>query len=75
MSAKPPRAGARDDASRATSPQRGPRLATELNRFRGTAPMDDDQAFLLLTEVRGAGASLGQRFRFERGSFLFPANN
>ncbi len=29
------------------------RLAAELQRFRGTAPMDDDQAFLLLTEVAG----------------------
>ena len=54
------------------------RLATELNRFRGGAEMDDDQAFLLLTEARvGAARSAdsdGQRFQFQHGSFLFPAN-
>ena len=54
------------------------RLATELNRFRGSAEMDDDQAFLLLTEAR-AGATRaterdGPHIQFERGSFLFPAN-
>ena len=26
------------------------RLSAELNRFRGAAPMGDDQAFLMLTE-------------------------
>jgi sigma-B regulation protein RsbU (phosphoserine phosphatase) len=55
------------------------RLATELNRFRGGVEMDDDQAFLLLTEARvtapRATGSDGPRFQFERGSFLFPANS
>jgi serine phosphatase RsbU (regulator of sigma subunit)/anti-sigma regulatory factor (Ser/Thr protein kinase) len=55
------------------------RLATELNRFRGSADMDDDQAFLLLTEARAdqvrAAAAGRQRFQFQRGSFLFPANS
>jgi serine phosphatase RsbU (regulator of sigma subunit)/anti-sigma regulatory factor (Ser/Thr protein kinase) len=55
------------------------RLATELNRFRGSAEMDDDQAFLLLTEARAdqvrAADSGRQRFQFQRGSFLFPANS
>jgi len=55
------------------------RLATELNRFRGGAEMDDDQAFLLLTEARTgqvrAADSGRQRFQFQRGSFLFPANS
>ena len=55
------------------------RLATELNRFRGDAEMDDDQAFLLLTEA-AAGAprsatSRGPRLQFQRGSFLFPASS
>jgi serine phosphatase RsbU (regulator of sigma subunit) len=54
------------------------RLATELNRFRGSADMDDDQAFLLLTEARvGANRSADSsrpRFQFQRGSFLFPTN-
>ena len=55
------------------------RLATELNRFRGSADMDDAQAFLLLTQAHvarepavGAGR---QRFQFQRGSFLFPTNS
>jgi sigma-B regulation protein RsbU (phosphoserine phosphatase) len=55
------------------------RLATELNRFRGTAAMDDDQAFLLLTEASPsaprADGSRGPHIQFQRGSFLFPANN
>jgi serine phosphatase RsbU (regulator of sigma subunit)/anti-sigma regulatory factor (Ser/Thr protein kinase) len=55
------------------------RLATELNRFRGNAEMDDDQAFLLLTEARAgqvrAPGSDQPRFQFQRGSFLFPANS
>jgi serine phosphatase RsbU (regulator of sigma subunit)/anti-sigma regulatory factor (Ser/Thr protein kinase) len=55
------------------------RLATELNRFRGNADMDDDQAFLLLTETRvdaaRANHAPGPRFQFQRGSFLFPANS
>jgi sigma-B regulation protein RsbU (phosphoserine phosphatase) len=54
------------------------RLATELNRFRGNAPMDDDQAFLLLTETSvGTGrpdGSRGPHIQFERGQFLFPAS-
>ncbi len=53
------------------------RLATELNRFRGTAPMDDDQAFLLLTEASGGAirsdGSRGPHIQFQRGQFLFPA--
>jgi serine phosphatase RsbU (regulator of sigma subunit)/anti-sigma regulatory factor (Ser/Thr protein kinase) len=55
------------------------RLATELNRFRGEADMDDDQAFLLLTEAcvgaKRSANSGRQRFQFQRGSFLFPANS
>jgi serine phosphatase RsbU (regulator of sigma subunit)/anti-sigma regulatory factor (Ser/Thr protein kinase) len=49
-------------------------LATDLNRFRGDAVMDDDQAFLLLTEEQ-SGASLGaaRPVQHSRGSFLFPA--
>ena len=54
------------------------RLAAELNRFRGSAPMDDDQAFLLLTEAAvGAarsGGSRAQHIQFRRGQFLFPAS-
>ncbi len=50
------------------------RLATELNRFRGDAEMDDDQAFLLFSEAHtAADRSAAPRFQFERGSFLFPA--
>ena len=51
------------------------RLATELNRFRGGTAMDDDQAFLLLTEaaVGAAGGNGGRGIQFQRGSFLFPA--
>ncbi len=53
------------------------RLTTELNRFRGNAPMDDDQAFLLLAET-SAGAprpdgSPGPAIQFQRGEFLSPA--
>jgi len=55
------------------------RLATELNRFRGNAPMDDDQAFLLLTEARIGGAHTngdrGPKLQFQRGSFLSPAGS
>jgi serine phosphatase RsbU (regulator of sigma subunit)/anti-sigma regulatory factor (Ser/Thr protein kinase) len=52
-------------------------LATELNHFRGDAAMDDDQAFLLLTED-GSGAArqaptTARRIRQRCGSFLFPA--
>ena len=54
------------------------RLATELNRFRGDALMDDDQAFLLMTEessgdVRRKPAT-SRRIQLRRGSFLFPAS-
>jgi serine phosphatase RsbU (regulator of sigma subunit) len=53
------------------------RLATELNRFRGEAVMDDDQAFLLLAEdgAERAKPATGHRMRHRRGSFLFPANS
>jgi serine phosphatase RsbU (regulator of sigma subunit) len=52
-------------------------LATELNHFRGDAAMDDDQAFLLLTED-GSGAArqaptTARRIRQRCGSVLFPA--
>jgi sigma-B regulation protein RsbU (phosphoserine phosphatase) len=51
-------------------------LASELNQFRGDAAMDDDQAFLVLTED-GTGsrqAPTSARRIFQRsGSFLFPA--
>jgi serine phosphatase RsbU (regulator of sigma subunit) len=52
------------------------RLATELNRFRGDTAMDDDQAFLVLTEEGGSkhAAPRGARHtRPHHGSFLFPA--
>lgn len=53
-------------------------LMAELNRFRGSTPMTDDQAFLLLTE-EGAPAArpatlTEPRIRLQRGAFLFPAN-
>lgn len=52
------------------------RLAIELNRFRGDAEMDDDQAFLLLAETHGpSGGAAARRLQFERGSFLFPARD
>jgi len=54
------------------------RLTTELNRFRGSAAMDDDQAFLLLTEAHvdaSPSADTGHpRLQFQSGSFLLPAN-
>jgi serine phosphatase RsbU (regulator of sigma subunit)/anti-sigma regulatory factor (Ser/Thr protein kinase) len=54
------------------------RLTTELNRFRGNAPMADDQAFLLLTDARvgatRASDSRGPKLQFQHGSFLAPAN-
>jgi serine phosphatase RsbU (regulator of sigma subunit) len=50
------------------------RLATELNRFRGDAEMDDDQAFLLLAEAHvTADRTAAPRLQFQSGSFLFPA--
>ncbi len=53
------------------------RLTNELNRFRGNAPMADDQAFLLLTETHPVSLHLpdsrGPRLQFKRGAFLFPA--
>lgn len=53
------------------------RLTTELNRFRGGAEMDDDQAFLLLTEASvgalRADGSRGPFIQFQSGQFLFPA--
>ena len=55
------------------------RLATELNRFRGGTGLDDDQAFLILTEARatpeGAAAPDRQRLQFQRGLFLSPADS
>lgn len=51
------------------------RLLTELNRFRGGAEMDDDQAFLLLAESHGTtDSTAAPRLQFQRGSFLFPAD-
>src|SRR6185436_1905529 len=54
------------------------RLATELNRFRGNAAMDDDQAFLLLTEASTGAArkdgSRGPSIQFQPGQFLFPVS-
>jgi serine phosphatase RsbU (regulator of sigma subunit)/anti-sigma regulatory factor (Ser/Thr protein kinase) len=50
------------------------RLATDLNRYRGDAVIDDDQAFLILTEERvGASPRAARPIRLRRGSFLFPA--
>jgi serine phosphatase RsbU (regulator of sigma subunit)/anti-sigma regulatory factor (Ser/Thr protein kinase) len=55
------------------------RLASELNQFRGDREMDDDQAFLLLTEDRTGGTrrpfAADQITKLRRGSFLFPANS
>jgi serine phosphatase RsbU (regulator of sigma subunit)/anti-sigma regulatory factor (Ser/Thr protein kinase) len=55
------------------------RLASELNRFRGDTEMDDDQAFLLLTEDLAGGsrrpASIEKPCKLRRGTFLFPANS
>jgi serine phosphatase RsbU (regulator of sigma subunit)/anti-sigma regulatory factor (Ser/Thr protein kinase) len=54
-------------------------LTAELNRFRGEAPLTDDQAFLLLSEEKvgtNPHAGIGRRrIPFQRGSFLFPATN
>lgn len=54
-------------------------LAAELNRFRGETPLADDQAFLLLSEEKvGSALRAGigrRRIPFQRGSFLFTANN
>jgi len=51
-------------------------LAMELNEHRGDAAMDDDQAFLLLTEegleATRQAPTTARRIR-QRGSFLFPA--
>lgn len=49
------------------------RLAAELNRFRGDAEMDDDQAFLLFSEVHVATGRTAPGLQFQRGAFLFPA--
>lgn len=53
------------------------RLATELNRFRGGAAMDDDQAFLLLTEAHPSEArstDFGNlRLPIQHDSALLPA--
>jgi serine phosphatase RsbU (regulator of sigma subunit)/anti-sigma regulatory factor (Ser/Thr protein kinase) len=53
------------------------RLAMELNRYRGDAAMDDDQAFLLLAEDGHGTArqspTTARRIRQKCGSFLFPA--
>jgi serine phosphatase RsbU (regulator of sigma subunit) len=52
------------------------RLATELHRFRGTAEMVDDQAFLLLTEENlDPNGADKLRSRAGRASFMFPAAN
>jgi serine phosphatase RsbU (regulator of sigma subunit)/anti-sigma regulatory factor (Ser/Thr protein kinase) len=54
------------------------RLASDLNKYRGDAEMDDDQAFLLLTEDQaGAGRhspSAAHRHKLRHGSFLFAAS-
>lgn len=54
------------------------RLSTELNRFRGTAPMGDDQAFLMLAEegepeTRSSPAWWNPA-RFARRPLPFPVN-
>jgi serine phosphatase RsbU (regulator of sigma subunit)/anti-sigma regulatory factor (Ser/Thr protein kinase) len=51
-------------------------LATELNHFRGEAAMDDDQAFLVLTEESSGARQppTSARRIFQRSdSYLFPA--
>jgi serine phosphatase RsbU (regulator of sigma subunit)/anti-sigma regulatory factor (Ser/Thr protein kinase) len=53
-------------------------LASELNLFRGDTAMDDDQAFLLLTEDQDTASrspfEIDHIKKLGRGSFLFPAN-
>jgi len=53
------------------------RLASELNRFRGDTLMDDDQAFLLLTEDLAGDPrrpfAADHINKLRHGSFLFPA--
>lgn len=57
-----------------TAPELRDRLVSELNRYRGDAEMDDDQAFLLLTEAHvTADRTTAPRLQFQSGSFLFPA--
>lgn len=53
------------------------RLASELNRFRGDAVMQDDQAFLLLTEEGTARskAACKRSIQLRRGAFLFPSDS
>jgi serine phosphatase RsbU (regulator of sigma subunit)/anti-sigma regulatory factor (Ser/Thr protein kinase) len=61
------------------APEQRDRLVTELNRFRGDTVMDDDQAFLLLTEDRVAvprAATPGaKRSRQSASPLLSPANS
>lgn len=49
------------------------RLATDLTRFRGASVMDDDQAFLLLTEERGGPLSAGNHPSRRRGDLIVPS--
>jgi serine phosphatase RsbU (regulator of sigma subunit) len=61
------------------APEQRDRLVAELNRFRGDTVMDDDQAFLLLTEDRVAvprAATPGaKRSRQSASPLLSPANS
>jgi len=60
------------------APEQRDRLVAELNRYRGDTAMDDDQAFLLLTEDRAAGtraaAPGARRSRQSASPLLSPAN-
>ena len=49
------------------------RLATDISRFRGASVMDDDQAFLLLTEEPGSNPPIELRPSRRRGDVLLPA--
>jgi serine phosphatase RsbU (regulator of sigma subunit) len=61
------------------APEQRDRLVAELNRYRGDTAMDDDQAFLLLTEDRAAGTRAatpgGKRSRQSASPLLSPANS
>ncbi len=58
---------------RGTAREMRERLATDIGRFRGASVMDDDQAFLLLTEERGSTPPMEMRPSRRRGDVLLPA--
>jgi serine phosphatase RsbU (regulator of sigma subunit) len=60
---------------RGTALEMRERLATDIGRFRGASVMDDDQAFLLLTEERGSTPPMEMRPSRRRGDVLLPASS